>query len=183
MNAGGGAVFRALIVMGVSGSGKSIIAGALGRRLGWIVEDGDRFHAKSNIDKMRAGIALTDDDRWPWLRAVAAEIDRRRAAGTSVIMACSALKRAYRDILVQDHSDTRIVYLRGDKNLIASRLKARGEHFMPRGLLDSQFATLEEPTEDERPIVVDIDATIKDITDRIVIALDQSRWRILRRGG
>ncbi|ABA05898.1 gluconate kinase, SKI family [Nitrobacter winogradskyi Nb-255] len=172
MNAGGGAAFRALIVMGVSGSGKSVIADALGRRLGWIVEDADRFHAKNSIDKMRDGIALTDDDRRPWLRAVAAEIGRRRADGTSVIMACSALKRAYRDILVQGSSDTRIIYLRGDKDLIASRLKTRSEHFMPQGLLASQFATLEEPTEDERPIVVDIDATIKDITERIIIALD-----------
>jgi carbohydrate kinase (thermoresistant glucokinase family) len=87
-------------------------------------------------------------------------------------MACSALKRAYRDILVQGHSDTRIVYLRGDKCLIANRLKARGDHFMPQALLESQFATLEEPTEDERPIVIDIDAGVDEIADRIVSMLD-----------
>ena len=172
MNAGGGAAFCALIVMGVSGSGKSTIAVALGQRLGWIVEDADGFHLESNIDKMRAGIALTDDDRRPWIRAVAAEIGRSRANGTSVIMACSALKRAYRDILVQGHSDTRIVYLRGDKSLITSRLKARGDHFMPQALLESQFATLEEPTEDERPIVVGIDASVDEIADRIVTMID-----------
>lgn len=172
MNAGGDAAFCALIVMGVSGSGKSTIAVALGQRLGWIVEDADRFHLESNIDKMRAGIALTDDDRRPWLRTIAAEIGRRRANGTSVIMACSALKRAYRDILVQGHSDTRIVYLRGDKSLITSRLKARGDHFMPQALLESQFATLEEPTEDERPIVVGIEASVGEIADRIVTMLD-----------
>ncbi|GAB1715218.1 MAG: gluconate kinase, SKI family [Nitrobacter sp.] len=167
--------FRALIVMGVSGSGKSTIADALGRRLGWVVEDADQFHSKSNIEKMSAGIALTDDDRWSWLRAVAAEIGRKRANGTSIIMACSALKRAYRDILVQGHRDTRIVYLRGNKNLIADRLRARNAHFMPSGLLQSQFQTLEEPTEDERPIVVDVDATVDDIADRILTVLERSQ--------
>jgi carbohydrate kinase (thermoresistant glucokinase family) len=177
MNADQGAVFCALIVMGVSGSGKSTIANALGRRLGWIVEDADRFHPASNIDKMSAGIALTDDDRWLWLRAIAAEIARKRASGTSIIMACSALKRAYRDILVNGHRDTRIVYLRGDKELIADRLKARDAHFMPPGLLESQFETLEEPMQGERPIVVDIDATVDDIADRIVTMLDCSRTR------
>ena len=166
-----GSGFCALIIMGVSGSGKSTIADALGRRLGWIVEDADRFHSKSNIEKMSAGIALTDEDRWSWLRAVAAEIGRNRASGTSIIMACSALKRAYRDILVNGHRDTRIVYLRGDKDLIASRLKARLAHFMPPGLLEGQFDTLEEPTEDERPIVVDIDTTVDDIADQIVTML------------
>ena len=171
----GDAAFWALIVMGVSGSGKSTIADALGQRLGWIVEDADRFHSESNIDKMRVGIALTDDDRRPWLRAIVAEIGRRRANGTSVIIACSALKRAYRDILVQGHSDTRIVYLRGDKGLIANRLKARGDHFMPERLLESQFATLEEPMEDEQPIAIDIDASVDEIADRIVSMLNAGR--------
>jgi carbohydrate kinase (thermoresistant glucokinase family) len=170
-----GSSFCALIVMGVSGSGKSTIANALGRRLGWSAADADQFHPAGNIAKMSAGVALTDNDRWSWLRAVAAEIERNRASGTSIIMACSALKRAYRDSLVGGHRDTRIIYLRGDKGLIASRLKARLAHFMPPGLLESQFDTLEEPTENERPIVVDIDATVDDITDRIVtmLKLDQ----------
>ncbi|MEO6380436.1 MAG: gluconokinase [Nitrobacter sp.] len=167
--------FCALIVMGVSGSGKTTIANALGQRLGWIVEDADQFHPESNVTKMSAGIPLTDDDRGPWLRAIAAEIGRKRAADTSIIIACSALKRAYRDILVQDHRDTRIVYLRGAKELIAGRLKARKDHFMPPGLLESQLKTLEEPTEDERPIVVDIDATVDQIVDRIVARLNRNR--------
>jgi len=167
--------FCALIVMGVSGSGKSTIADALGRRLGWIVEDADRFHPESNVKKMSAGTPLTDDDRCPWLRAIAAEIARKRASGTSVIIACSALKRVYRDILVQGNDDTRIVYLRGRKELIAARLNARKNHFMPPGLLDSQFKTLEEPTADEYPLVVDIDAPVDDIADRIVALLDQER--------
>lgn len=167
--------FCALIVMGVSGSGKSTIADALGRRLGWIVEDADQFHPESNVKKMSAGTPLTDDDRWPWLHAIAAEIARKRASGTSVIIACSALKRVYRDILVQGHNDTRIVYLRGRKELIAARLNARKNHFMPPGLLDSQFKTLEEPTAGEHPLVVDIDATVDDIAERIIALLDQER--------
>jgi carbohydrate kinase (thermoresistant glucokinase family) len=139
------------------------------------VEDADRFHPEGNIEKMSAGIPLTDNDRWPWLRAIADEIGRRRASGTSIIMACSALKRAYRDILVNRHRDTRIVYLRGDRDLIAARLTARGDHFMPPELLASQFETLEEPTEDERPLVVDIDAPVDDIAERIVTMLNPCR--------
>jgi carbohydrate kinase (thermoresistant glucokinase family) len=175
MSADQASAFCALVVMGVSGSGKSTIANALGRQLGWVVEDADQFHPESNVKKMSAGIPLTDDDRWPWLHAIAAEIARKRASGTSVIIACSALKRAYRDSLVQGHDDTRIVYLRGRKELIAERLAARKNHFMPPGLLDSQFRTLEEPSEDEHPLVVDIDATVDDIAERIVALLAQDR--------
>jgi carbohydrate kinase (thermoresistant glucokinase family) len=175
MSADQPSAFSALIIMGVSGSGKSTIANALGQKLGWVVEDADQFHPESNVKKMSAGIPLTDDDRWPWLQAIAAEIARKRTSGTSVIMACSALKRTYRDILVQGHRDVRIVYLRGRKELIAERLAARKNHFMPPGLLDSQFRTLEEPTADEHPLVVDIDATVDEIADRIVALLERGR--------
>lgn len=174
--------FCALILMGVSGSGKSTIAEALARRLGWTVEDGDSFHPSSNIAKMSKGIPLTDEDRWPWLRAIAAEIERKRARGENVIIACSALKRAYRDILVQGHRDTRIAYLRGAKDLIADRLSARKGHFMPAGPLDSQFATLEEPGPDEHPLVVDINTSVDELADRIIALLDSNDIQHTRGG-
>ena len=118
--------------------------------------EGDKFHPPANIAKMKAGIPLTDEDRWPWLRAIAAREDELQAAGQSAVVACSALKRAYRDILIGDRGDTVLIYLRGSKSLIAERMRARTGHFMPPALLDSQFATLEEPGADEHPIVVDI---------------------------
>ena len=159
---------RALIVMGVSGSGKSTIATALAERLGWTFEDGDKFHPASNVAKMSAGHPLTDEDRWPWLQAIADEIDRVCQSGGRVVIACSALKRAYRDLLVHGRSDVRIVYLDGSQPLIADRLARRKGHFMPPGLLDSQFKTLERPQADERPIIVSIDAPVEAIVGNIV---------------
>jgi gluconokinase/6-phosphogluconolactonase len=158
----------ALIVMGVSGSGKSTIGEALGARLGWRYEDGDSFHPPANVAKMSAGHPLTDEDRWPWLQAIAAEIDRCREAGEHVIIACSALKHVYREILVQGHDDIRMVYLRGTEELIADRLGHRKGHFMPPGLLASQFATLEPPAADEHPVTVSIDAPVEVVVDRIL---------------
>jgi gluconokinase len=158
----------AVIIMGVSGSGKSTIARALANRLGFACEDGDSFHPQANVDKMHVGIPLTDQDRWPWLRAIASAIDRKAGAGEPVIIACSALKRAYRDILVHGRRDVRIVYLKGSRNLIARRLAGRRDHFMPASLLDSQLATLEEPASDEPAVTTDIDATVDAIVDDIV---------------
>jgi len=165
---------HALIVMGVAGSGKTTIAQALAQRIGWKFEDGDAFHPPANVEKMRSGHPLTDDDRWPWLRAIAAEIDRAIAAGEHLAIACSALKRAYRDILIDKRTGVRLVYLKGERDLILQRLRARQEHFMPPELLDSQFATLEEPGADEHPIVVKIDAPVEVIVDNIVRQLAQS---------
>ena len=162
----------ALVVMGVSGSGKSTIAEHLAARLGWRYVDGDLFHPPANVAKMSAGYPLTDEDRWPWLRAIAAEIDRLAAAGTRAVVACSALKRAYRDILAHGRDDVRIVFLDGTKDLIAKRLAARKGHFMPPGLLDSQFKTLEPPQPSERPITVSIDASVDGIVDNIVRQLE-----------
>jgi gluconokinase len=144
------------IVMGVAGSGKTTIAAAMARAQGWILLEGDAFHPQANIAKMKAGTPLTDEDRWPWLHAIAAREDELRAADQSAMVACSALKRPYRDILIGARADALLVYLRGSKSLIAERMQSRKGHFMPPALLDSQFATLEEPGPDENPIIVDI---------------------------
>jgi gluconokinase len=144
-----------IVVMGVSGSGKSTLAAGLAEREGWPLLEGDSFHPAANIAKMEAGIPLTDEDRWPWLRAITGRADELRAAGQSAVIACSALKRSYRDILIGDRLDTVLIYLRGSKELIAGRMAGRRGHFMPTTLLDSQFVTLEEPGPDEAPIVVD----------------------------
>ena len=146
-----------LLIMGVAGSGKTTIARALAERLGWHYQEGDALHPQANVAKMSAGTPLTDADRWPWLHAIAAVIDTWRAEGTNGIVTCSALKRAYRDILIGPRPDVRLVFLAGDKPLIAARMAARTGHFMPPALLDSQLATLEPPGPDENPIVVDID--------------------------
>jgi gluconokinase len=158
----------ALVVMGVSGSGKSTIGEKLAQRLGWSFEDADKFHPPSNVAKMSAGQPLTDEDRWPWLQAIANEIDRVCEAGEHAVIACSALKRAYRDILVHGRKDVRIIYLQGTQDLIASRLALRKGHFMPPGLLASQFGTLEPPDASENPVTVSIDAPIETIVDDIV---------------
>ena len=158
----------ALIVMGVSGAGKSTIAEALAARLGWRCEDGDRFHPASNVAKMSAGQPLTDDDRWPWLKAIADEIDRLCGKDQRAVVACSALRRAYRRVLVHGRDDVRIVFLDGTKDLIARRLAVRKGHFMPPDLLDSQFRTLERPAPDENAVTVSIDATVETIVDNIV---------------
>jgi gluconokinase len=154
--------------MGVSGSGKSTVAEQLAQRLGWRYEDGDTFHPASNVAKMSAGQPLTDQDRWPWLQAIANEIDRACQAGEHAVIACSALKRSYRDVLVHGRNDVRIVYLSGTQELIAGRLARRKGHFMPPGLLASQFKTLEPPDIDENPVTVSIDASVEKIVDDTV---------------
>jgi gluconokinase len=161
----------ALIVMGVSGSGKSTIGERLAQRIAWRYEDGDKFHPASNVAKMSAGHPLTDDDRWPWLRAIAEEIDRVCGAGEHAVIACSALKRAYREVLVHGRDDVRIVFLVGTQELIANRLAERKGHFMPPGLLASQFKTLEPPEANENPVTVSIDASVEIIVDNIVSQL------------
>jgi carbohydrate kinase (thermoresistant glucokinase family) len=157
-----------LVVMGVSGSGKSTIAAMLAHRLQWVYEDADWLHPKANIEKMHHGEPLTDADRWPWLYAIADWIDATRKAGKHGVVACSALKRAYREILIGDRPDVRLVFLKGDQDLIARRIAARSDHFMPAELLDSQFEALEEPKEDERPITVSIAPHPRDIVENII---------------
>ncbi|MSP02973.1 MAG: gluconokinase [Acetobacteraceae bacterium] len=153
--------------MGVSGSGKTTIAERLATAEGWRLLEGDAFHPPENIANMAAGTPLTDEDRWPWLRAIAAEIDSFRTRGESAVVACSALKRAYRDILIGDRTDVRLVYLRGSQTLIAARMALRKGHFMPAALLDSQFSALEEPGPEEHPIVADIGGTPNGIVETI----------------
>jgi gluconokinase len=164
----------ALIVMGVSGSGKSTIAEKLAEHLGWRYEDGDKFHPASNVAKMSAGQPLTDDDRWPWLMAIADEIDRICLAGRHAVIACSALRRAYRDVLVHGRRDVRIIFLDGTQELIANRLAQRKGHFMPPGLLESQFETLEPPDASENPVTVSIDASVDAVVDDIIRQLKPS---------
>jgi gluconokinase len=160
-----------LIIMGVSGCGKSTIGALLARRLRWEFEDADWLHPAANVDKMHNGIALTDEDRRPWLEAVAAWIDNTRRSGEHAVVACSALKRRYRDVLIGDRADVRLVFLKGDETLIARRIATRHEHFMPRTLLHSQFEALEEPGPDERPIVASIEPEPGEIVARILSAL------------
>jgi gluconokinase len=161
-----------VIIMGVSGSGKSTIGSLLAQRLRWEFEDADWFHPTSNVDKMHRGIPLTDEDRWPWLRAIAAWIDKTRRSGGHGIIACSALKRRYRNVLIGDRADVRLVYLKGDETLIARRIATRHEHFMPPSLLHSQFKELEEPGPDENPIIVSIASEPREIAARILSALN-----------
>jgi gluconokinase len=157
-----------LVVMGVSGSGKTTVAAMLAGALGVDFLEGDDFHPRANVEKMKSGTPLTDEDRWPWLRAIAQRIDQWRAEGKAGVVTCSALKRAYRAILVGDRREVRLVYLRGSHELIHARMAARHEHFMPLGLLESQFKTLEEPGSDERPIVVDVGGTPAEIVAEII---------------
>lgn len=142
-----------LVIMGVSGSGKSTVAEALSTELGWDFAEGDAMHPQSNVDKMAAGIPLDDDDRWPWLDKVAAWIRGHTEHGRPGIVTCSALKRAYRDVL--RGPEVVFVHLRGEAELIGERISHRTGHFMPSTLLASQLATLEPLGDDERHIIVD----------------------------
>ena len=162
-----------IVVMGVSGSGKSTVASMLANRLQWTYEDGDWFHPETNVEKMHHGEPLTDQDRLPWLRAIAAWIDNTRKAGSHGVIACSALKRRYRDILIDGRPDVRLIYLKGDQTLIARRIAHR-EHFMPASLLPSQFEALEEPGSDENPIIVSIEQRPREIVEEIIATLQNS---------
>jgi gluconokinase len=160
-----------VVVMGVSGSGKTTVASMLAGRLHWPFAEADDFHPPENIAKMHAGIPLDDEDRLPWLRAIAAQIDHWRAAGENGVITCSALKRRYREIIIGARPEVRLVYLKGELEIIHRRMVARHGHFMPASLLRSQFDTLEEPTPDERPIVVPVDQPPAAQVQRILAAL------------
>jgi gluconokinase len=144
------------VVMGVAGSGKSLIGAALAHSLEIDFVEGDEFHSAKNIARMASGIALTDADRADWLNALARRIRDANEAGTGLVVACSALRRSYRDVLRANAPALRFIFLKGTRDLIARRLASRGGHFMPPALLDSQLATLEEPSPDEGAWVCDI---------------------------
>jgi gluconokinase len=157
-----------VLVMGASGAGKTSVGAALARRLGWGFLDADDLHPAASIEKMRAGEPLTDAERAPWLAAVRDWINRRQ---TAAVVACSALKRRYRDRLRKDRPAMRLVYLKGDEALIAGRLEARRGHYWPASLLASQFVDLEPPSADEAPITVDIDRPLEEIVEEIMAKL------------
>lgn len=145
-----------LVVMGVSGCGKSTVAEGLAAALGWPFDEGDQFHPQANIDKMAAHTPLTDEDRWPWLRILAGRIAAREREGCSSILSCSSLRRAYRDVLRTGAPRVRFLHLHGSRAVLAKRLGARTDHFFPADLLDSQFAALETLEPDEDGVVVDV---------------------------
>jgi ribose 5-phosphate isomerase A len=163
-----------LVIMGVSGVGKSAVARELAARLGWCFQEGDALHPEANVAKMHAGIPLTDADRQPWLERVAAWIDDQRAKKQPGIITCSALKRSYRQIIIGDRPEVRLVYLRGSRDLIAQRLAGRSGHFMPASLLQSQFDVLEEPDPDEDPLTVDVEPPAGQIAGAIIGLLGAS---------
>ena len=169
--AGGHSANTAIVVMGVSGAGKTTIGTLLAARLGRALLEGDGFHPHSNIVKMRSGVPLDDADRMPWLDAIAAAIDAARREGRQLVVTCSALKRTYRDVLAGSHDDVLFVYLRGGRSLVAERLASRAGHFMPPQLLESQFAVLQEPDAGEASIVVDIEDAPERIVQRIADSL------------
>lgn len=161
-----------VVIMGVSGSGKTTIGRALAERLGWPYEEGDALHPRANVEKMSRGIPLTDEDRWPWLKLVAQWIDGQLAAGQPGIITCSLLKRSYRDLVIDARKDVKLLYLRGEKSVIADRMAHRKGHFMPPSLLDSQFATLEEPGADEHPMVVTVHGSIEETVSSALQVLE-----------
>lgn len=166
-----------IIVMGVSGCGKSVVGGRLAEILGAPFAEGDQFHSKANVEKMRNGIPLTDEDRWPWLNAIAEAIDDWRTEGRNAVVACSALKKVYRDILRNGHDDVFIVHLKGTQELIAGRMAKRQHEYMPASLLQSQFDTLEPPDEaTEKVVTVDITPPPDAIVEAALGGLRAKGW-------
>ena len=159
-----------VVVMGVSGCGKSTVGQGLARALGCGFAEGDDYHPSANVEKMRQGIALTDDDRWPWLPRMAEEIARWEREDERKVLTCSALKKAYRQILVGSSGRLRFLYLQGTASVIRARLEARHGHFMPARLLDSQFRDLEEPGDEEQVVTLTITESPARLLERAVAA-------------
>jgi gluconokinase len=164
----------ALVVMGVSGSGKTTVAELLAKQLGWPFMEGDRLHPPANVEKMRQGIPLTDADRAPWLDRIGEELKSWAAEGKSGVLTCSALKRAYRDRIRSARPDVRFIYIKGSEALIRGRVTTRQHEYMPASLLRSQFDTLEEPTPDEQVVTVDAGGDPGNEVAAIIAALNLS---------
>ena len=164
-----------IVVMGVSGSGKSTVADGLVQRLGWEFAEGDEFHPPENVEKMRAGHPLDDEDRWPWLRRLADWIGEQERSGGSVVVTCSALKRSYRDLLRDGHSSVWFAHVTADGALLRERLEHRRGHYMPASMLDSQLATLEPLQDDEPGAAISGAGTAEAVVDELLTALSTER--------
>ena len=164
-----------LVVMGVSGVGKTTVATALAERSGWSYAEGDDLHPEANRAKMAAGHPLDDDDRWPWLRRIADRIGEQEAAGRSTVITCSALRRRYRDLLRAGHPSVRFVYLAAAEPVLRARVGSRRHRYMPAALLDSQLADLEPPGDDEPAITVDATCPVPEIVTVVLDAAGHAR--------
>ena len=160
-----------IVIFGVSGAGKTTVGKMLAEQLGWHFLEADDFHPAANIEKMRNGHSLTDEDRWPWLERLREEIKRLVAAGENAVLACSALKRAYRDRL-RVSNEVKFVFLRGDYALVEKQLRSRHGHFMNMALLQSQFDDLEQPQQDENVLTIDLGRAPEEIVERIEAKLN-----------
>jgi gluconokinase len=169
-----------IVVMGVSGSGKTSAARELTRQLGWEYIEGDDLHPEANVAKMAAGHPLDDEDRWPWLRRIADVIGEHEAAGTSLVLTCSALKRSYRDLLRDGHPSVWFAHMQVSQQVLADRLAQRKGHYMPPSLLDSQLATLEPLAEDEPGDVIAGDAPLEESVGELLVDLRRERGAAAR---
>jgi gluconokinase len=162
-----------VIIFGVSGAGKTTVGKLLARELGWRFVEADDFHPAANIEKMRSGQPLTDEDRWPWLEQLRQQIERSLSAGENAVLACSALKRVYRDRL-RSSDEVKFVFLRGDYALVEKQLRRRHGHFMDANLLQSQFDDLEEPQPDENVLTIELGRTPAKIVEKIKTKLNSA---------
>jgi gluconokinase len=163
-----------VIVMGVSGVGKSTVAKGLSTVLGWTYAEGDAFHSAANVARMASGEPLTDDDRWPWLRAIGAWLDEQIEAGSPSVVTCSALRRAYRDLLREGRPEVSFLHLGAGEDLVADRMSHRVDHYMPVSLLHSQYDTLEPLQPDEPGVSIPVDGTASEVLRRALAALGLS---------
>ncbi len=160
-----------IVVMGVSGSGKSTVAKGIATTMGWKFAEGDEFHPKANVEKMASGQPLTDEDRWPWLRLIGDWISERVSHGQSAVVACSALRRAYRDLLREGRPQVRFCHVNADTEVIEERMENREGHYMPASLLASQIAALEDLEDDEPGVVISNEGSRAEVLDRALRAL------------